>query len=126
MKKNVLSKNKERFNMQEENKLLSVAMNIILHSGDSRNLSSKAIEAAKVFNFNEAYFYLNQAHEEIILAHQSQTSVVQNEARGERYEYSLLFNHAQDTLMTVMSELNMARSLIEFAELLNNKIENMK
>lgn len=112
--------------MQEENKLLSVAMNIILHSGDSRNLSSKAIESAKVFNFNEAYFYLNQAHEEIILAHQSQTSVVQNEARGERYEYSLLFNHAQDTLMTVMSELNMARSLIEFAELLNNKIENMK
>lgn len=112
--------------MQEDNKLLSVAMEIILHSGDSRNLSNKALEAAKTFNFNEAYSYLEQAHEEIVLAHQSQTSVVQNEARGEQYEYSLLFNHAQDTLMTVMSELNMTKSLIEFAELLNNKIERIK
>jgi PTS system cellobiose-specific IIA component len=112
--------------MQEDNKLLSVAMEIILHSGDSRNFIQEAIKAAKTFNFDESYSCLDQARKEIVLAHQSQTSVVQNEARGERYEYSLLFNHAQDTLMTVMSELNTSKALIEFAELLNNKIENRK
>ena len=34
-----------------------------------------------------------------------------------------LFAHAQDTLMTIMSELNLAKELIAFFEIMNKKIE---
>ena len=46
-----------------------------------------------------------------------------NETRGKTYEPCLLFAHAQDTLMTIMSELNLAKELIAFFEIMNKKIE---
>jgi len=67
---------------------------------------------------------MEEAQECIRLAHVSQTEVIQNETRGKSYEPCLLFAHAQDTLMTIMSEYNLAKQLIEFFEIMNRKIEN--
>lgn len=109
--------------MNEENKLLEVAMEIILHAGDARNLEKKSLEYAQNFDFDKANSKLDEARREIVLAHKAQTNIVQSEMSGEKYEHSLLFNHAQDTLMTVMSELNIAKSLTDFAKVLNDKID---
>ena len=38
---------------------------------------------------------------------------IQGETRGEESEYSLLFAHAQDTLMTIYSEINIAKQLLK-------------
>ena len=38
------------------------------------------------------------------------TEVIQSQVGGENMEYSLLFIHAQDTLMTINTELRMAKS----------------
>ena len=54
-------------------------------------------------------------------AHNAQTEVIQGEARGEKTELCLLFIHAQDTLMTIMSELNMAGEMIQMYKLIYNK-----
>ena len=53
-----------------------------------------------------------EARTEITEAHRVQTDAIQGEAAGERLEYSLLFTHAQDTLMTVNSEINLTKQLI--------------
>jgi len=45
-------------------------------------------------------------------AHHIQTEIIQAEAGGEEIENSLLLNHAQDTLMAAMSELNLAKQMI--------------
>ena len=60
--------------MNEQNELLTAAMQIILHAGNARN----------------------------------------------GYEPSLLFAHAQDTLMTIKSELHLSRQLIDVLKIIKN------
>ena len=64
----------------------------------------KAIEKMAKNRFEEAKNLLKDAEEYILKAHVAQTQVIQSQAAGEDMEYSLLFIHAQDTIMT--SNLN--------------------
>lgn len=112
----------------EENKLVQIAMQIILNAGDARIFVKESLDNMKTGNFVEAKEKLNNAQEYIRNAHTLQTSIIQGEARGEKYDYSLLFNHAQDTLMTIYSELNIAKQLLGIFDSINDrltKIENM-
>ena len=106
-----------------ENELVNVAMQIILHAGDARLRVEDALAQVKQFHFDEAKQKIEEAEECIHQAHVAQTEVIQNETRGKTYEPCLLFAHAQDTLMTIMSELNLAKELIAFFEIMNKKIE---
>lgn len=105
----------------EDNELVPVAMQIILHAGDARVLANEAIEHAKQAEFEEAKGCLAAAHQKIIQAHQSQTQVIQEETRGIQHEPSLLFTHAQDTMMTISSELRLTKVLVEMFELIIKK-----
>lgn len=102
----------------ENNPLTDVAMKIILHAGDARILAKEAIEFAKKKKFSESYEKLGLAREEIVKAHKSQTEIIQGEMSGDVYENNLLFTHAQDTLMTISSEVNLTKSMIELFELI--------
>ncbi len=105
----------------EENQLTEVAMNVILAAGDARDCCTKALQKARKGDFEQAETLMEQAHENIVHAHNAQTEVIQGEARGDKTEFCLLFVHAQDTLMTIMSELNMAGEMIEMYKLIYNK-----
>lgn len=107
-----------------ECELTEGAMNIILHAGDARIKINEALELSKQDQFKEAYLRIAEAQECIRLAHLSQTEIIQRETRGIKYEPSLLFIHAQDTLMTIMSELNLAKELIGFYEIIVKKLES--
>lgn len=104
--------------MEYENMLIPVAMNIILHAGDARTLITEALSLAKKGDFKQAKSYMNRAEEEIVLAHKSQTETIQDEARGVKHDISLLFIHAQDTLMTINSEFRLAQHLIDILQLI--------
>ena len=106
--------------MDNENELVQVAMQIILHAGDARNYEMEALKAAKQFDFETADEKMKQANDSITLAHKAQTTTVQSEMGGEKYEYSMLFAHAQDTLMTVMSEINMSLEMIDILKIIKN------
>ena len=111
--------------MSEQNTqpaLVSAAMGIILHAGDARNYAKQAREAMREMNFTEARSLLETAKKEIAEAHRAQTEIIQNEARGIRYEYSMLFNHAQDTLMTINSEIELTADLILTFEVVMRKL----
>ena len=78
--------------MSEQNTqpaLVSAAMGIILHAGDARNYAKQAREAMREMNFTEARSLLETAKKEIAEAHRAQTEIIQNEARGICYEYSM-------------------------------------
>lgn len=100
----------------EENELVEVAMQIILHAGDARIKVDEALSEIKKFNFTKAKEELIDAEECIRQAHLAQTQIIQNETSGKTYESSLLFNHAQDTLMTIMSEERIAKQMSEIFE----------
>ena len=87
-------------------KMVEVAMGIIINAGDARTCATDAMEA----------------DEAIKKAHNAQTDVIQDECRGNPTELSMLFMHAQDTVMTIISEVNMIRLMIRMNRNLEDKI----
>ena len=109
--------------MSEDNVLIQVAMQIILHAGNARLHAAEALQSAKKGDFESAVASMKVAEEEIVQAHKAQTDVIQNEMSGESYDYSLLFTHAQDTLMTIKSELTFSNELIDVLRIIYGKKE---
>ncbi len=107
--------------MSEENILIQVAMQIILHAGNARLHAADALASAKKNDFENAEELMKKAEEEIVLAHKAQTEVIQNEMSGQGYDYSLLFTHAQDTLMTIKSELTFSKELIDVLKIIDER-----
>ena len=86
---------------------------IIAHAGDSRGYAYEALESAENKNFLEAENLMKKAKEELGLAHNTQTKLIQAEINGEDIKMSLLMVHAQDQLMTTMSENTLIEKMIK-------------
>ncbi|GGE27645.1 PTS lactose transporter subunit IIA [Pullulanibacillus camelliae] len=101
--------------MEQVNKeeLVSISMNVILYAGNARNYVFQAVNKASNGDFDEADELMEKANDEVTTAHQAQTDTLQKEAKGIGISYSPLFGHAQDTLMTVKSEINMMKEIIK-------------
>lgn len=110
----------------EEDKVVSSAMNIIISAGDARLYITEALNGISEGNYKLATDKLKQAQEKITEAHTVQTDMIQGEARGEGMGYSLLFSHAQDTLMTINSELNLAKQLYKVFEAFEKRIAKLE
>ena len=89
-----------------------VIFEIIISAGNARALAYDALKCAEDGNFEEAESLLKQSDEEVSKAHKAQTGVVQKEAAGEKVEVSVLFVHAQDQLMTTLSERQLIEAMI--------------
>ena len=93
--------------------LNSAAMQIILHAGDCRNLLNEAInDLLDDKSEEEVKDKITQAKKEITKAHVIQTDMIQSSINEEELQTTLLFTHAQDTLMTIDSEVNLVQSMI--------------
>ncbi len=95
-----------------------IAMEIIIHSGNSRSEAFQALKLAKEGKFEEALERLEISKEEALKAHGVQTNMIQEESRGNKAEINLLLIHAQDHLMTSM----LAKDLIEEMIQLHQKV----
>lgn len=94
-----------------DEQLVESAMQIIMQSGNARTVCMKALDAVAQADFVRARELLAEADSTILQAHHVHTTVLQEAMRAEHVEYSLLFAHAQDTLMTISSEINVAKKL---------------
>lgn len=99
-------------NETELEAIAAVAMQMVIHAGDARNLLMEALDAAGESDYDLVEEKLIEAQEELRQAHIFQTEIIQLEAAGKKYQYSLLFTHAQDTVMTICSEMNIAKKII--------------
>lgn len=104
-----------------ENKMVEAAMAVIVSAGEARDFCKEALQCARQGNFEEAEVKLKEAKDSITEAHNGQTEVIQAEMRGEETKISLLFIHAQDTIMTITSEINMATEMLEMYKLIHGK-----
>jgi PTS system cellobiose-specific IIA component len=89
----------------------SIALEIIMQAGDARLCISDAIKAAACGDYEKIDEKLEEAKKHLAKAHRRQTDIVQSEGEGNKHEHTLLFMHAQDTLMTIYSEMNIIRQL---------------
>ena len=111
---------------EEREKMASIAMQIVIHAGDARNLIMEALDHAAEGLYDQAEDKLKEAKEELRQAHIFQTEVVQSEAGGKKYEYSLLLTHAQDTVMTICTEMNLAKKIISMYRKLDDRISKLE
>jgi PTS system cellobiose-specific IIA component len=87
-------------------------MTVIMNSCNGRDKVDECYKAMSENDFPKAAELLKEADQEILKAHRAQTEVIQAQAGGEDTEYSLLFIHAQDTLMTSDSQLRTAQGIL--------------
>lgn len=116
---------KEGESMMSEKQVES-AMAIILAAGDARVKCREALDAISEFDFDKARATLKEAQVKITEAHKVQTDSIQAETRGEASEYSLLFAHAQDTLMTIYSEINIAKQMVKIFDRYETRISALE
>ena len=112
--------------MENEDKLVPAAMQIIINAGDARKLSFEAADAIAEGDFTTATGLLDQAQIKVREAHRQHTDCIQAAAAGEDMPYSMLFTHAQDTLMTVNSEYRLVRKLSGVFERINSRLNALE
>lgn len=98
-------------------------MNIIINAGDCKNHAYMALSMVNEGKYKEAEKELELANDALAKAHDSQTEMIQKEASGEKIELSLLFVHAQDHLMTAISEKSLIEQIIELRKVVNTLIK---
>uniref|UniRef100_UPI00403FC008 PTS lactose/cellobiose transporter subunit IIA n=1 Tax=Candidatus Enterococcus willemsii TaxID=1857215 RepID=UPI00403FC008 len=102
------------------------AMQIILFAGDARKNCMEALKAIERSDFVLAKEKMRAANDQIVQAHRVQTDAISAETSGEAGEYSVLFAHAQDTLMTIYSEINIAKRMITIFETYEERMQRLE
>ncbi|WP_392553609.1 PTS cellobiose transporter subunit IIA [Orbus wheelerorum] len=103
-----------------------VAFTIILHSGNAKTKTHQAFKAMREANFTLANQLLEEANDEILQAHKSQTELLQSYANGKKIEMEIIMVHAQDHLMTTMTLREMAIEMAYLYMQLNSVTNNVR
>ena len=101
-------------------------MEMILNAGDAREMIVDALKDVESFDFDLAREKLSLAELKIRIAHTAQTKIIQDEARGLEYPHSILFTHAQDTLMTINSEFYLSKQLVRIFETVDKRLKEVE
>lgn len=97
--------------MDRKEIMIETAMQVILHAGNARNIIREIGNKLGNHFHEEIEEQLEIANNEIVEAHKAQTHILQEEAGGISVDMTVLFTHAQDTLMTTESELFFVKTL---------------
>ena len=100
--------------MHSADELNQAAMQIILSAGDCREMLNEVVDmlAADAADA-DVDAALRGAKKEIAKAHVIQTDMIQESIEADVLNTTLLFTHAQDTLMTINSEVNMVTNMVK-------------
>ncbi len=106
--------------------LETISMQIILHAGDARKNVLMALNAAADEDYPAAQEAFAKADIHIEQAHLAQTDMIQKSLEEEHFTLpNFLFIHAQDTLMTIMSEVNMGKAMVRMHQSISNKTKQV-
>ncbi|OVE67414.1 PTS lactose/cellobiose transporter subunit IIA [Clostridium diolis] len=98
-------------------------MNIIINAGDCKNHAYMALNNVNEGNYEEAEKEMQLANDALAKAHEGQTMFLHKEANGEKVDISVLFVHAQDHLMTAITEKNLIEQIMELRKIINSLVK---
>lgn len=98
-----------------------IIFEIIANAGEARDLAYQALDKVEEENVEEAKELIEQSETVLNKAHNSQTKLIQAEIKGEEVGGGLLMIHAQDHLMTAVSEHQMIKRMLPIFEKLMKK-----
>lgn len=89
---------------------------LILHAGNSKSSSMEAIELARQGEIEEADVKMNEAHEELVIAHKIQSKLLVKSTKVDNMQPNMLLVHAQDHLNAASTQLDLAKEIINLYE----------
>ncbi|KEK24250.1 PTS lactose/cellobiose transporter subunit IIA [Bacillus gaemokensis] len=101
---------------------MQIPFELILHGGNARSAALEAIACAREGEFEIADVKIELARQEISAAHRIQTDLIQEEAKGNHAELSLLLVHAQDHLMNGITVKELAEEFIVLHKRMAEKV----
>ncbi|GGB43266.1 PTS lactose/cellobiose transporter subunit IIA [Virgibacillus dakarensis] len=93
--------------------LNTIAFQIISNVGSAKSLAMEALYAAKRSDFALAEEKLVESKKYFVEGHKVHASLIQKEAAGDKVEFSLLFMHAEDQLMSTETITELVKEMIE-------------
>ena len=102
----------EKMNLEE---LTSEQINfqLILYSGNARSKVIQALREYRAGNIEQSESLIHQAEADLAVAHDIHFQLVQKEANGEKVEFSMLFMHSEDHLMSTITMKELTTELLE-------------
>ncbi len=98
-----------------------ISFQLISNVGEARSALFEAMRAAREECFEEADRLVIEAEDSLIKAHESHSSLIMQEASGDKVQISLLLMHAEDQLMTTELLKGMAKEVILTHKKYSNK-----
>jgi len=115
----------ENLNNQDlEEQLEEIVFGIVSYAGEAKGYAYEALEMSENGKFDEAEELLEKSNGSFLKAHGVQTDLIQKEAAGEPTPINMLFVHAQDHIMTALSEKELITRMIAMNKRLHT-LENM-
>lgn len=96
-----------------EEELEEVIFSIIAYAGEAKGFAHQGLAFAEEGKFQEAEECMKECDASVLKAHGVQTDMIQKEAGGKKVELSMVFVHAQDHLMTALSERELIKKMIK-------------
>ena len=98
-----------------------ISFEIISNVGMSKSLSIEAIREARKGSYENADENLKRASQYLTEGHHAHASLIQQEAAGEKVDFSLILMHAEDQLMSAEAFGILAEEFIELYKILKEK-----
>lgn len=106
--------------------LETIAMQIISFAGDAKADIFQALHTARAGDYETACELLKTAEEKITVSHQIHLKLLGVDCEFKSINEQLLISHAMDTLMTVNSEFDLTKEMVEIIRDLKNNSESRK
>lgn len=98
-----------------------IGFQIISNVGMAKSLVLEALYAAKKGDYLLAEEKLKESKQFFINGHKIHATLIQKEARGEKLEFSLLFMHAEDQLMSAETISELVKEMIDMYKRMDEK-----
>lgn len=99
--------------MGEQEQNLEVIMGLIINGGNAKSSVFEAINAAKAGDFEKADEKLKESDGFLTEAHNVQTGMLTEEAKGNHAKVSLLTVHSQDHIMNAITFRDLAGEIVD-------------
>lgn len=96
---------------QEKNVMIDASFNLILHAGNARSSAMEALYLSNTGDWQEAEKKYEEARSEFELAHNVQTNLLIENARGAQLIPDILMVHAQDHFISAMVCLELCKEM---------------
>ena len=99
----------------------NVTFDLIYKAGNAKAYALMSIESSREYDFDKAKSLLENAEEELRLAHKVQYELIQKVASGEEVVVDVLLVHAQDHLTMAMLTIENAKEFLHLYKLIKGK-----